>query len=383
MLGARWPQTLVPAACGILALVAALLALIPALRPVGWDVTALPRVADNTGMGAAAQAKDPGFHTVHIGAYDGQFYWGIAVDPIATGDVHQSFDTASYRYGHPLLGWLGWLLSAGQARAAPAALLGVGLVSLVVGAVAASLLGQAFGRRGWEGMFVAANPGLLYASVHDLAEPLSAALLVGGLLLYVRSRRLPAAVCFGLLVLSKEQFVLVPLALAIWELVRVRVRVRTAFVLVAPILPVAGWWVYARLQLGAWFTSGTTALAFPLSGWKRSLLDAGIGTYSPDGALNISDEATLVILAGLLVLLALGGIFAIRLRGPTDAAYLAIGVVAVCLAPNATTLLRDAIRNTSVLLTLVPFVIASLPLPPMWRARRGGGSSRERQSSPT
>jgi hypothetical protein len=383
MLGARWPQTLVPAACGILALVAALLALIPALRPVGWDVTALPRVADNTGMGAAAQAKDPGFHTVHIGAYDGQFYWGIAVDPIATGDVHQSFDTASYRYGHPLLGWLGWLLSAGQARAAPAALLGVGLVSLVVGAVAASLLGQAFGRRGWEGMFVAANPGLLYASVHDLAEPLSAALLVGGLLLYVRSRRLPAAVCFGLLVLSKEQFVLVPLALAIWELVRVRVRVRAAFVLVAPILPVAGWWVYARLQLGAWFTSGTTALAFPLSGWKRSLLDAGIGTYSPDGALNISDEATLVILAGLLVLLALGGIFAIRLRGPTDAAYLAIGVVAVCLAPNATTLLRDAIRNTSVLLTLVPFVIASLPLSPMWTALRGARSSTGPPPSPT
>jgi hypothetical protein len=383
MLGARCPQTLVPAACGILALVAALLALIPALRPVGWDVTALPRVADNTGMGAAAQAKDPGFHTVHIGAYDGQFYWGIAVDPIATGDVHQSFDTASYRYGHPLLGWLGWLLSAGQARAAPAALLGVGLVSLVVGAVAASLLGQAFGRRGWEGMFVAANPGLLYASVHDLAEPLSAALLVGGLLLYVRSRRLPAAVCFGLLVLSKEQFVLVPLALAIWELVRVRVRVRAAFVLVAPILPVAGWWVYARLQLGAWFTSGTTALAFPLSGWKRSLLDAGIGTYSPDGALNISDEATLVILAGLLVLLALGGIFAIRLRGPTDAAYLAIGVVAVCLAPNATTLLRDAIRNTSVLLTLVPFVIASLPLSPMWTALRGARSSTGPPPSPT
>jgi hypothetical protein len=189
--------------------------------------------------------------------------------------------------------------------------------------------------------------------------------------------------CFGLLVLSKEQFVLVPVAIAVWELVRMRGRVRDALVLVAPILPVAGWWVYARLQLGAWFTSGTTALAFPLSGWKRSLLDAGIGTYSPDGALNISDEATLVIVAGLFVLLALGGIFAIRLRGPTDAAYLAIGVVAVCLAPNATTLLRDAIRNTSVLLTLVPFVIASLPLPPMWRARRGGGSSRERQSSPT
>jgi hypothetical protein len=374
---------LVPAACGLLALVASLLALIPALRPVGWDVSALPRVADNTSMGLAARAKDPGFHTVHIGAYDGQFYWGIAVDPIATGDVHQAFDTASYRYGHPLLGWLGWLFSAGQARAAPAALLGAGLASLVAAAVIASLLGQAFGRRGWEGMFVAGNPGLLYASVHDLAEPLSAALLLGGLLLYVRDRRVAAAACFGLLVLSKEQFVLVPLALAVWELVRQRVRVRDALLLVAPILAVGAWWIYARLQLGAWFTSGTTALAAPLSGWRRSLLDAGIGTYSPDGALNISDEATLVIVAGLLVLFALAGILALQLRAPTDVAYVAIGIVAACLAPNATTLLRDAIRNTSVLLTLVPFVIASLPLSPMWKARRGAGSSIAPPPSPT
>ena len=385
MPGATRSRLLVPAACGVLALVAALLALIPALRPVGWDLTALPRVADNTGMGAAAQAKDPGFHTVHIGAYDGQFYWGIAVDPLARGDVHQAFDTASYRYGHPLLGWLGWLFSAGQARAAPAALLGAGLVSIVAAAVAASLLGQALGRRGWEGLFVAANPGLLYASVHDLAEPLSAALLLGGLLLYVRDRRVAAAVCFGLLVLSKEQFVLVPLALAAWEIVRARGRggFRNAVVLVTAILPAVGWWIYARLQLGAWFTSGTTALAFPLSGWKRSLLDAGVGTYAPDGALNISDEATLVIVAGLLVLFAAAGLLALRLRAPTDVAYVVIGVVAACLAPNATTLLRDAIRNTSVLLTLVPFVIAFLPLAPTWTARRGAGSSTAPPPSPT
>lgn len=385
MPGATRSRLLVPAACGVLALVAALLALIPALRPVGWDLTALPRVADNTGMGAAAQAKDPGFHTVHIGAYDGQFYWGIAVDPLARGDVHQAFDTASYRYGHPLLGWLGWLFSAGQARAAPAALLGAGLVSLVAAAVAASLLGQALGRRGWEGLFVAANPGLLYASVHDLAEPLSAALLLGGLLLYVRDKRVAAAVCFGLLVLSKEQFVLVPLALAAWEIVRARGRggFRNAVVLVTAVAPAVGWWIYARLQLGAWFTSGTTALAFPLSGWKRSLLDAGVGTYAPDGALNISDEATLVIVAGLLVLFTAAGLLALRLRAPTDVAYVVIGVVAACLAPNATTLLRDAIRNTSVLLTLVPFVIASLPLSPMWTALRGARSSTGPPPSPT
>jgi hypothetical protein len=358
---------LVPAACGVLAVVAALVALIPVLRPVGWDLTALPRVDDHTVMGAAARKLDPGFHTVQIGAYDGQFYWGIAVDPIATGDVHQAFDKASYRYGHPLFGWLGWLLSAGQARAAPAALLGAGLASLVAAAVAASLLGRALGRQGWEGVFVAANPGLLYSTAHDLTEPLSAALLLAGLLVYLRGRRVTAAVCFGLLVLSKEQFVLVPLAIAAWELVRYRGRLRDATPLVACVAPAAGWWIYARLQLGAWFTSGSSGLTTPLAGWKRAILDSGIGTYSPDGAVNISAESELVVLAALLILLALAGLFALRLRAPTDVSYIVIGVIAACLAPNATTLLRDALRNVSVLLTLVPFVIASLPLLPLWR----------------
>jgi len=355
---------LVPAACATLALCAAVAALIPVLRPAGWSLTALPRVAADTGMGAAARARDPGFHTVTIGAYDGQFYWGIAVDPIATGDVHQAFDTASYRYGHPLLGWLGWLLSAGHARAVPAALLAVGLGSLMLAAFAASLLERTLGGRGLAGLFVALNPGLVYAAVHDLTEPLSAALLVGGLLAYARGRRGVAAACFALLVLSKEEFLLVPLAVAAWETLRRRGRPRDSAVFVASVLPAVGWWIYARLQLGAWFTSGANGLGTPLAGWKRALLDAGLQTYSPDAAQNISAEATLVVLAALLCLLAVAGLLALRLRGPVDAVYLLLAAVTACLVPSATVLQRDALRNAAVLLTLIPFVVASAPLLP-------------------
>jgi hypothetical protein len=39
--------------------------------------------------------------------------------------------------------------------------------------------------------------------------------------------------------------------------------------------------------------------------------------------------------------------------------FLPLVLVVVCLAPNGTTLLRDALRNTSVLLAIVPFVVAS------------------------
>jgi hypothetical protein len=383
MAGGTTMARLVPLACGTLAVFAAVVALIPVLRPAGWSLTALPRVAANTGMGEAARARDPGFRTVTTGAYDGQFYWGIAVDPIATGNVHQAFDTASYRYGHPLLGWLGWLLSAGQARAVPAALLGVGLASLMLAALAASLLDRTLGGRGWAGLFVAFNPGLIYAAAHDLAEPLSAALLLGGLLAHARGRRALAAVCFGLLVLSKEQFVLVPLGIAAWEIFRRRAWSFDLGILAACLLPAVGWWIYARLQLGAWFTSGGNALGIPLSGWRRSLVDAGIQTYSANGTQNLSAEATLVVLVALLSLLAFGGLLALRLRGPADAVYLLLAVVAACLAPKATVLQRDALRNVAVLLTLVPFVIMSLPLLPRWAARLDEGSSTLSRRDPT
>jgi hypothetical protein len=42
--------------------------------------------------------------------------------------------------------------------------------------------------------------------------------------------------------------------------------------------------------------------------------------------------------------------------------FLPLVLVVVCLAPNGTTLLRDALRNTSVLLAIVPFVVASATL---------------------
>src|SRR5262249_8542025 len=145
----------------------AVVAMIPSLRPAGWSVTALPRVGAGTAMAAKARRIDPSFRLVDQGAYDGQFYWGIAVDPLARGSVHDAFDTASYRYGPPLFGWLGWLASAGQARAAAGALVAVGLLALFVAGAAAAELGA-----GTEALFVALNPGLLYAAAHDLAEPL-------------------------------------------------------------------------------------------------------------------------------------------------------------------------------------------------------------------
>jgi len=343
----RW---LGPAAAGLLAVALTAVAMIPSLRAEGWSVTALPRVDADTGMGAAARRIDPGFRVVHPGAYDGQFYWGIAVDPIATGDVHQAFDTASYRYGHPLYGWLGWLFSAGQAGSAAAALVAVSLLAMLAAGAAAATLGP--GR----GLFVALNPGLLYAAAHDLGEPLAAALMLGGLLAYLRGRWTAALVCFAFLPLAREQLVVVPFALAGWELWRHR-SLRRAGRLAATILPSAVWWIYARITLGAWFTTGDTALGTPFNGWKRALLDAGVHSFDAQPALNMLGEVTIVVLVALLGLIAVATLSSLRFRNPVAPVFIVLAALAACLAPNATTLLRDALRNTALLLVLVPLVL--------------------------
>jgi hypothetical protein len=360
----------------------AVVAMIPSLRPAGWSLSVLPRVDAGTGMGAAARRIDPGFRLVVQDAYDGQFYWGTAVDPLATGDVHQAFDNAPYRYGHPLYGWLGWLFSAGQARAAPASLVAVGLASLLAAALAAGSLGLARGSRGWEGLFVALNPGLLYAAAHDLGEPLAAALLLAALDAYVRGRRTLMLACLALLPLAKEQLVLVTLVLAGWELVRRRSGVAAALPIVATVVPAAAWWTYDRAHLGAWFTRGDTALGTPFAGWKRALLDAGVNSYDPTSSVAQLGEATIVAVAALLGLLALTALVGLRLRGPVDPVYLALAAVTACLAPIATVLLRDALRNTSLPLVLVPFVIASPPPLPRWTGRLAARSSPGTAPSP-
>lgn len=356
----RWLySTVAPTlACGLLAAFLAGAVMVTTLRTANWSLTALPSVSDKTAMGAAARTVDHGFHTVRTNAYDGQFYWGIAVDPLATGSVHRAFDKASYRYGHPLYGWLGWLLSGGQARAVPAALAIVGLISLFVAAALAASLGIGRGRHGWEGLFVALNPGLLNAAARDLAEPLAIALLLGAFASLVHRRAVTAWILLALLPLAKEELILVLAAVCLWTL-RDR-RPKRAAIFATAAIPALLWWTYARIALGAWFTTGTTALGAPLVGWDRAFSGAlGHGTATYAGS-RLS-EIDLAVLAAVLFLIVLGGLAALRLRGALDLAYVGLGAVAVCLADNATLALTTALRNTAFVIALLPFVIATPP----------------------
>jgi hypothetical protein len=353
---------LVPLACAVVALASAGAGVVASLHWEGWDTSALVRMHFKLRVSKLAVHDQPTFRLrTTSGFYDGAYFYSIARDPLATGQAHHLLDEAPYYWGHPAYGWLAWLASGGgRPRAVPDALLAVGLLSMFLAGAAASLLARALGWSAWGGLVVALNPGLVFAANVDTSEPLGAALLLIGLTAYVRGRRDWALGLFAALCFVKEPLVLVPLAIAAWELWRTR---RTTLV-AAAVIPAGLWWIYLRIHLGAFpFGQGSERLTTPFAGWKRALLDAASQSWNRnvDTAQLGQAAVPLIIVIGLAILVT--GIYALQLRSVVAPAFLAISLLYACITPNGVQYPKDLIRELALVLTLLPFVLVARASP--------------------
>jgi hypothetical protein len=351
-------SSLIPLACALVALASGGAGVVAALHWQDWDTTSLVRLHANLPLAKLAVKDDPSFRLrATSGFYDGAYFYAIARDPLATGEAHRLLNEAPYYWGHPAYGWLAWLASAGgRPRSVPDALLAVALLSIAVAGAAGSLLARAIGWSPWGGLVVAVNPGLVFAVNSDTSEALGAALLLLALTAYVRGRRGWAIGLFAALCFVKEPLVLVPLAIAAWELWRTR-RVPLVG---AAVVPAALWWIYVRIHLGAFpFGQGSERLTAPLAGWKRGLLDAASQSWNVAGDTAQLGEAAvpLIIVVGLAIVIA--GVYALRLRSVVAPAYLAIAALYACITPNGVQYPKDLIRELALVLTLLPFVLAA------------------------
>jgi hypothetical protein len=349
---------LVALACGFAALAAAGAGVLASLHRENWNVAGLVRIHDQLPVSQLARRDDPGFPLRgNSGFYDGAYFYAVTRDPLANGEAHRLIDEAPYRYGHPLYSWLTWLVSGGgQAGAVPGALLFVGLVSIFLAGIGASMLAVSLGWTAWGGLAVALNPGLVFSVNVDTTEPLGAALLVFGLLAHRAERRTLTFVLFAALCFVKEPLVLVPLAIAAWEWW----RRRRPPLLAASVAPVVLWWIYLELHLGAMpFGQGKDRLTAPFLGWARAL-SAAAGQSWNDGVdtAQLGQTAVpLIVVVGLFLLA--GAIRALRLRTPTDVSLLVLAALYACGSTNAFQYPKDLIREPVLALLLVPFVLAT------------------------
>jgi hypothetical protein len=360
----------IAACCGAIAVGTGLAAMV-ASQGGALSPSALVHISNQDIIAGYAAKADPHFQFVTLYQhYDGSYYYAVARDPFLSGKAHTLIDQPAYRYGHPLHGWLAGLLSLGQARLVPIALLLLSLIGLAVGGWAASRLAVYFGRTPWAGLVVAVSPGLLFAATTDTTETVGVALLALAFLAWLHRRYGWAVLLIVALCLDKEQYVTVPLGLAIWELVEARrrrttveaPRVKVAAILTGPIV-LSGWYLFVHARLHAWpWTYETGNFGKPFAGWRETfrLAHSLSGSTFAGSEIGGMTPAVLVATAALLIIAAF---VALRIRSIFDATLL--GMVVITSMQGWRTLLypRELFRTPAVALLFALAVLLLRPRP--------------------
>jgi hypothetical protein len=142
--------------------------------------------------------------------YDGQYYFGLAVDPVHAHDYMGHL--APYVYGRPFYPLVAGVLGGGSVRVVPYTMLIVNLVAVLAGTLALALWLRGRGASPWWAALFGLYPGLVYTVFRDLTEPLAFALVVLAALALQRRRTWLSATLFALALLTRET--VFPFALA-------------------------------------------------------------------------------------------------------------------------------------------------------------------------
>jgi hypothetical protein len=149
--------------------------------------------------------------------YDGQFYYRLALDPFTSKatDAGITLDNPPYRHQRFLYPFIVHLVSFGDARRVPIALVATNFVFFCALAWIAGGLAQSAKRHALWGLLIVANPGFLITYSRDLVEIVEAAFLLGSVLLIRRGKPGWAALTLTLAVLTRETSLIFAVAAAL------------------------------------------------------------------------------------------------------------------------------------------------------------------------
>jgi hypothetical protein len=268
---------------------------------LGWEPTAPFVVGTSWRLDEELAARRLRVRTTPGNGYDGQWFLGLAYDPMLGERLAASFDMPRYRAGRPLQAVAGWLLAGGRASAIPLGLLAVGPLAVALGSAATGRLVAASGRSPWWGLGFALVPGVMVGVAFGTAEPLALALAALGLSVVLDGRAVAGGVAFAGAALTKESYLVFAVTAAAWLALgggtRRLARFAEAAVVVAPgVLLLGLWWAYAawRIPAGAGDSEAIGAVGPPLAGWQHALGMVVRGDYVPDAPVGPLGAALLV-----------------------------------------------------------------------------------------
>lgn len=162
-----------------------------------------------------------GLVVFHGTGYDGQFYYRLALDPfnLSREAFGITMDTV-FRFQRMAYPFLAWLLSVGNHRFVPEALILINVASLTALGWLGGLIAKGVHRHSLHGILLAGFSGFVFSLARDTPEPMAAACMIGGLLARRRDRPVLAGILFAIGALTRETVLLAVAALVIARVAR-------------------------------------------------------------------------------------------------------------------------------------------------------------------
>ncbi len=272
---------------------------------------------------------------------DAPLFVAVAKHPFGTGHPFPGVPIeqgVAYRFGRIFFPFLGWLAALGRPVWVPFTLTCVYALSF---ALAVALAGEHLrrgGRSPWLGLLLFATPYALLVSIKPVlvAEPTVIALILLSYLYERDGRARGARVAAALAILTREMALIafVPMAWRAWRERGLRGLAEWAGVLA----PYLAWATWVRLRVGQFpfldpARSRRGAIAFPLSGWLRTL---DLPMHNGQGALLFIGAVT--VFAALLMALRGDWVY------PVTHGAIALGAFTLCYGAAVWAFPGEAIR---------------------------------------
>ena len=301
--------------------------------------------------------------------YDGQFYFFIGADPEHARDYMHvgTEDQSAIRYARIVYPGLSFVLSGGSLGALPVVMLVLNLIAIGGGTWAVALWLRGRGRSPWFAALYGLWPGMIFAVVRDLSEPLAYCFAALALLAFDRRRIGVSAALLALSLLTRETTIGFVIALVL----ALGLRRRGLAFFAAAVAPMVAW----RVALTLWF--GETTIESAHSGLKAFLPFYGLYARYPFDAQHrllvwTVDVPLLVAGIGALVLLARRRHFDLALLAVVNVALFVVFLpknVTIdwgAAARNATPALLGAIYCVPAVRSRLVLAAGAVLLSPLW-----------------
>lgn len=256
------------------------------IRPYGYNMSSMIRIAENEEEGVVKEYFQKGFVIfTDGGGYDGQYYYYSAMDPLMKDGVYKN----AFRQQRVLYPLLSRALAIGEPAFLPYSMYLLNLLAIAFGMYFFILILEHFSLNPAWSLLYGLSPPSIMTIQYDLPSPLSMALIITAVYFYlVKENAWASTLFFALALLTREDSVMVLFPLLLWDFQKKRSFARIA-VFLTSLLPFLIWQYYVAVKAGFVATAASSTVIglvpfsgiigysklVTLSGLKETLKEAG------------------------------------------------------------------------------------------------------------